>query len=159
MISPIALSQLAETVATCAISVRSLTFFESRFSSSTIASTPCHDAALKRCRVRARGDVAQTFFIDGFREKVAVVVPSPAMSRRLGGDFANELRAHIFIRVFELDFFRDRHTVLGDRRAAEFLVENDVATARPEGGLDGSREFLDTAQQARAARFRRIVIV
>ena len=49
--------------------------------------------------------------------------------------------------VFELDFLGDGHTVLGDRGAAEFLVENDVATARSEGGLDGFREFLDAAEQ------------
>jgi hypothetical protein len=62
-----------------------------------------------------------------------VVVPSPATSD-----------------VFEatsLDLFRDRHAVLGDRGAAEFLVENDVAPTRAECGLYGFRQFLDTAQQ------------
>ena len=78
---------------------------------------------------------------------VAVVVPSPATSRGFGSDFAHELGTHIFIRIFELDLFRDRHTVLGDRGAAEFLVENDVASARAECGLHGFRQFLDTAQQ------------
>ena len=78
---------------------------------------------------------------------VAVVVPSPAMSRVLRSDFAHELGAHVFIGILQLDFLRDRDAVLGDRRAAEFLVEDHVATARSERGLDGPREFLDAAQQ------------
>src|SRR5229473_3553321 len=76
MISPIVRSQLAETVATCAISVRSLTF--------------------------------------------------------LG--------------IFELDFLGHGHTILGDRRAPEFLVEDDVAATRSEGRFYSAREFLDAAE-------------
>ena len=48
MISPMVVSQLAETVATCAISVRSLTFLEILSSSATMASTALSDAALER---------------------------------------------------------------------------------------------------------------
>ena len=106
-----------------------------------------HDAALQRSRVRTGGDVAQTFAVNGFREDRR---RRRAVARDVGCfgcDFAHELSAHIFIRVFQLDLFRDRHTVLGDRGAAEFLIENDVATARAERGLHGFRQFLDTAQQ------------
>src|SRR5205823_1222175 len=40
----------------------------------------------------------------------------------------------------------DRHAVLGDRRRAEFLVEDDVAPLRPERHLDGVRKLVDAAQ-------------
>ncbi len=65
----------------------------------------------------------------------------------LAGDFADQLGAHVFIRIFQFDFLGDGHTVLGDRRAAEFLVEDDVAAFRSEGRCDGAGEFLDAAQE------------
>src|SRR5580698_1278941 len=66
MISPIVVSQFAETVATCLISSLSLTFFE------ILARCSCRvhrflDAALQADRARARGHVLQAFFVDGFR--------------------------------------------------------------------------------------------
>src|SRR5207249_3073024 len=81
-----------------------------------------HDAALQRSRVRAGSDVAQTFAVNGFRKNGRRGRAVTRDVRSFGSDFANELRTHIFIRVFQLDLFRDRHAVLGDRRAAEFLV-------------------------------------
>src|SRR4030095_506493 len=83
---------------------------------------------------------------------VAVVVPSPATSEVFDATSRTSC-APIFSYgsssgTLELDLLRDRHTVLGERRAAEFLIENHVATARSEGGLDGLRQFLDSAQQS-----------
>src|SRR5256886_14183294 len=98
-------------------------------------------------RSGAGSDVAQTLAVNGFREDRRRSRAVTRDVRGFGSDFADELRTHIFIRIFQLDFFRDRHTVLGDRRAAEFLIENDVATAGTESGLHGFRQFLDTAQQ------------
>src|SRR4030095_10023520 len=92
-------------------------------------------------------DVAQTFAVNGFRENSRRGRAVARHVRSFRSDFADELGTHIFIRIFELDLFRDRHPVLGDRGAAEFLVENDVATARAECGLDGFRPFLYTTQQ------------
>ena len=105
------------------------------------------DAALKRSRVSAGGHVAETFFVDGLSEdgRGRGAVTSDVGS--LGSDFAHELGAHVFIRIFELDFLGHGHTVFGDRRAAEFLVEDDVAAARSEGRFDGAREFLDAAEK------------
>ncbi len=105
------------------------------------------DAALKAGRIRAGGDVLQAFAIDRFGEDGGGRGAVTGDVAGLAGDFANELSAHIFIGILELDLFRDGHTVLGDRGAAEFLVEDDVATGRPESGLHGFREFLDTAKQ------------
>ena len=105
------------------------------------------DAALERSRVRAGRHVAETFLVDGLSEhgRGRGAVTSDVGS--LGSDFADELGAHVFIRIFELDLLGHGHTVLGDRRAAEFLVEDDVAAARSERRFHGAREFLDAAEK------------
>ena len=141
------MSQLAETVATCAISVRSLTFLEILRELGDDGFDGLVDAALERGRVRAGGDVAETFPVDGLGENGRGRGAVTSDVAGLGGDFADELGAHVFVRIFELDFLGHGHTVLGDRRAAEFLVEDDVAAARSEGRLDGAREFLDAAEK------------
>ena len=105
------------------------------------------DAALERGRVRAGGDVLETFFVDGLGEHGRGGGAVAGDVAGLAGDFAHELGAHVFVRIFELDFLGDGHTVLGDRRGAEFLVEDDVAAARSEGRFDGAREFLDAAKE------------
>src|SRR5271166_2403232 len=43
---------------------------------------------------------------------------------RLGGDHVDQLGAHVLERVAQLDFLRDRDSVLGDQRAAERLAHN-----------------------------------
>jgi len=105
------------------------------------------DAALERGWVRAGGYVLEALAIDGLgqhgRGRGAVAGNVAGFAR----DFANELRAHVLIGVFELDFLGDSDAVLGDGRAAEFLVEDDIASARPERRLDRSCELLDTAEQ------------
>ena len=58
------------------------------------------------------------------------------------------MRADVREAVLELDLLGDGDAVLGDGRAAEFLVEDDVASGRPEGRLDGFGQLLDTAEQA-----------
>jgi len=84
---------------------------------------------------------------------VAVVVPSPATSEVLRGDFLDQLRAHVFIRVVELDFLGDGDAVLGDRRGTEFLFEDDVASRWSKGGLDRAGEFLHADQESLAGGF------
>src|SRR5581483_7637606 len=104
-------------------------------------------STLERGRIRAGGDVLETFLVDGLcengRRRGAVASDVAGLAR----DFANELRAHVFIRVFELDFFCYGNAVLGDGRAAEFLVENNVATARSKRGFDRASEFLNATKQ------------
>ena len=104
------------------------------------------DAALERIGL-APAVTFETFAVDGLgqhgRGRGAVARDVAG----LAGDFADHLGAHVFIRIFEFDFLGDGHTVLGDGRGAEFLVEDDVAAFRSERGLDGAREFLDAAQK------------
>ena len=94
---------------------------------------------------------AVTFFrpslIDGFGENGRGRGAVAGDVAGLGSDFADQLGAHVFIRIFEFDFLGDGHAVLGDRRGAEFLVEDDVAAVRSEGGFDGAGEFLDAAEE------------
>ena len=105
------------------------------------------DAALERGRVGAGGDVAEAFLVDGLGENGRGGGAVAGDVAGLAGDFADELGAHVFVRIFELDFLGHGHAVLGDGRAAEFLVEDDVAAARSERRLDGAGEFLDAAEK------------
>src|SRR5207249_1677936 len=93
------------------------------------------NAALERSRIRACGDILQAFAIDGFGQHGGGGGAVACDVAGLAGDFADELSAHVFIRVFELDFLGDSYAVLGDGRAAEFFVENDVASAWSECGF------------------------
>ena len=66
---------------------------------------------------------------------------------RLAGDFADHLGAHVFVGVFQFDFLGDRDAVLGDRRGAEFFVEDHVAAFGAERGVDGAAEFLHALEE------------
>ncbi len=105
------------------------------------------DAALERSRVGAGRDIAETFLVDGLSENGRSRGAVTSNVRSLGSDFADELGAHVFVRILELDFLGHGHTILGDRRAAEFLVEDDVAAARSEGRFHSARELLDAAEK------------
>ena len=105
------------------------------------------DAALERGWIRAGCDIAKTFFVDGLSEHSCGCGPVARDVGSLGSDFAHELGAHVFIRILKLDLLGHSHTVFGDGRATEFLVENNVAAARSEGRLNGAREFLDAAEK------------
>ena len=104
------------------------------------------EAALDLHRVRARGHVLRPSCTIACARTVAVVVPSPA-SRWSSSSFLRELRAHIFIRVFQFDFFGDGHAVVRDGGRAEFLVQRYVAALRAEGRRDGARQSVDAALQ------------
>ena len=63
----------------------------------------------------------------------------------LGRDLLEELRAHVLERIVELDLAGDRHAVVGDRRRAELLVEDDVAALGADRHLDRVGEPVDAA--------------
>jgi len=46
-----------------------------------------------------------------------------------------------FVRIFELDLLGHGHTILGDRRAAEFLVEDNVRPLGPSVALTAFESF------------------
>ena len=72
------------------------------------------DAALDLRGVAARGDVAQPFGEDGLGVDGGGGGSIAGNGRGLGSDFLDHLRAHVFVRVFELDFLGDGDAVLGD---------------------------------------------
>ena len=79
------------------------------------------DAALNADGVRAGGDELQTFAIDGLGQHGG---RGGAVARGVAGfagDFADHLRAHVFVRVFEFDFLRDGDAVLGHGRESRIF--------------------------------------
>src|SRR6266487_1849438 len=102
--------------------------------------------ALDADGVCARSDKLQAFPINGFgqhRRRGGAITRGVA---GFAGDFANHLRAHVFIGVFQLDFLGDGDTIFGDRRRAKLFVDHDVATLGAEGGRDSLLEFGDAPQ-------------
>ena len=100
----------------------------------------CHcflDAALHVHGVGACGHVLHAFAVDGLGQHSRGRGAVAGHIRGLARDFANELGAHVFIMVLELDFFCHGHAVFGDGRGAEFLVDHHVAALGAERGLYG----------------------
>ena len=106
------------------------------------------DAALQCHRVRTRGDRADAFFEDRLCENRSGRCAVTGNIRGLRSDFADHLRAHILERVLQFDLLRDRHTVFGDRRGTELLVDNDVAAFRAERNFDRVCELVYSAQNS-----------
>ena len=150
IMAPISWSPLAEMVPTCAISSLEVTFFALAFSSSRTAAT-----AMSMPRFRSIGlapaatDLAPSLTM-ACASRVAVVVPSPAVSEVLRGDLAHHLRAHILELVLKLDLLRHRHAVLGDARGAEGFLEHDVAALGAERHLDRIGQDVDAVEHALA---------
>src|SRR5690606_38281247 len=94
------------------------------------------DTALQVHRVGASSDRLQTFNHNGLRQHGRGGGAVTGGIGGLGSNFFHELCAHVFEFVFQLDFFGDGNTVFGNRRRAECLVDNDVATLGTEGNLN-----------------------
>ncbi len=105
------------------------------------------DAALEAHRIHAGGDGLEAFLDHGVGEDGGGGGAVAGDVVGLGGDFLEELGAHVLVGVLELDFLGDGDAVLGDGRGAELLVEEDVASLRAEGDLDGLRDLLDAGQE------------
>ena len=104
------------------------------------------DAALELHRVGAGGDHLQAFAVDRLREHRGRRRAVTGRVRRLARDLAHHLRAHVLERVLEVDFLGDRHTVLGDGRGTELLVDDDVAALGAERDLDRVGQGVDAAE-------------
>src|SRR5512140_2631266 len=108
------------------------------------------DAALERHRVGSGGDVLETFAEDRLREHRGGGGAITGDVRRLRRDFLHHLRAHVLERIGQLDLLRNRDAVLGDRRRAELLVDDDVSSLRAERDLHSLGELVDAALERRA---------
>ena len=141
-------SEFAEIVPTCAIAFGSLQGLESFLSSSVAASDRLVDAALQVHRVRARGDRLQALADDRLREHGGGGGAVAGLIGGVGSDFLHHLRAHVLELVLELDFLRDRDTVLGDGGGAEALVEHGIAALGTQRDLDGIRQNIHALEHA-----------
>ncbi len=65
----------------------------------------------------------------------------------LAGGFLDELGPHVLDGASQFDVLGDGHAVLGHIGAAPTLVENRIATARPEGGSYRTGQLAGTGQQ------------
>jgi hypothetical protein len=65
---------------------------------------------------------------------------------RLARDLAHHLRAHVLEAVLELDLLGDGDAVLGDRRRAEALLDDDVAALGAERDLHRVGEGVDARE-------------
>ena len=147
---PISVSLFAEMVPTCAISFLPVVGTLIFFSSSTTACDGLVDAALERHRVRAGGDVLEAFAEDRLGEHGRGGGAVAGDVGGLGRDFLHHLRAHVLERIGELDLLGDGDAVLGDRRGAELLVDDDVPALGAERDLHRLGELVDAALQSRA---------
>ena len=110
-----------------------------------IALGGCHDAALEQHRVRASGDVLQSFVDNRLRQngRGGRAVSGDVVG--LGRGFLEKLRAHVFIRVVEFDFLGNGHAVVSHGWRAELLVERDVAPLGTERRCDRIGELIHAA--------------
>jgi hypothetical protein len=60
---------------------------------------------------------------------------------RLAGDLADHPGPHVLVDILEVDLLGDGDAVLGDRRRAEALLEDDVAALGTERHLDRAGEL------------------
>ena len=108
MMLPISSSQLADTVATWAISLVSLTFLEICAELRHEASEAFRMPRCRRDRVGAGGDVAETLLVDGLGEDGRRRGAVTGDVGGLRGDLADELGAHVLVGVLELDLLGHR---------------------------------------------------
>ena len=101
------------------------------------------DAALECRGACAGGHRLHAFAEDGLRQHGC---GGGAVARYVGGlrgDFTHHLRAHVFERILQLDFFCHRHAVLGDDRRAELLLDYRIPALGAERDLYGVCQHVD----------------
>ena len=106
------------------------------------------DPLLEVHRGSARRDVAQALADHGLGQDGGRGGAVAGHVVGLGRDLLGQLGAKVLVGVVELDLTSDGHPVVGDRRRAELLVDDDVAALGAEGHLDGVSERVDAALEA-----------
>jgi len=87
------------------------------------------DSTSRATAPRRRPVLAQAIYREGLKSVTAGANPmalSPARSEVLVATSFTIWAAHVLDLVIQLDFLRDSHAVLGDGRAAELLVDDDI---------------------------------
>src|SRR5215470_16352185 len=104
------------------------------------------DAALQGHRVGAGSYSLDAFFENLAGQNRRRSRPVAGHVRGLRRHLAHHLRAHVLERLFQLDLLGHGHAVLGDRRRAEFLVDDHVAPFGAERDRDRVGQLIDAAQ-------------
>jgi hypothetical protein len=153
MISPIVVSQFAETVVTCAISVRSENLLGDlrQFGDDRLNGLP--NSALQRRRICACGNVSHSFAEDRFGKNCRRGRAVAGYIRGLRSNFTHQLRTHVLVWVFELDLFGYSDAIFGDRRAPEFLVQDHIAPRGSKRGFNRLGKFLHSPQKCVSSCF------
>ena len=68
------------------------------------------------------------------------------MIMKTGSHFLHHLSTDVLEGIFQFNFLRYRHAVLGDRRSPELLLEDDVASSGAEGHLHRIGQAVDAAE-------------
>ena len=150
MVLPIDSSEFAEIVPTCAMRLGVLARLGELLQLLDGDDHGLVDTALDVHRVAAGGDGLQALADDRLRQHRRGGRAVASFVRGVGSDFLHHLRAHVLELVLQLDFLRDRHTVLRDGGGAEALLEHRVAAFRAECCLDGIGEDVDALEHALA---------
>ena len=103
------------------------------------------DALLHDHGVCARGQILQTFADHGLGQNGGGGGAVAGDIVGLGGDFLDELCAHVLKSVLKLDLLGDGDAVVGDQGRAEFLIQHHIAALGAEGNLHGIGELIDAA--------------
>src|SRR3954469_16348780 len=77
--------------------------------------------------VRSGGNILEALANDRLGQDCRGRCPVPRYVVRLRGGFLDELSAHVSEAVWELNRFRDGHTVVRHVRGSELRAESDVA--------------------------------
>ncbi len=104
------------------------------------------DAALEVHRVHAGSNGLQAFVDDGLGQNGCSGGAVTGFVVGLGRDVLDQLRAHVFETVLELDFLGNGNAVLGDGRSAKALFQNHVAAFRTEGRFYRVGQDVDACQ-------------
>ena len=115
--------------------------------SSTAMATAVVDAALESHGIEAGGHGLEAFLHDAVGEDGGRSGAVAGDVVGLGGDFLEELGAHVLVGVLELDFLGYRNAVLGDGGRAELFVEEDIAALGSEGDLYRLGDSLDADEE------------
>ena len=66
----------------------------------------------------------------------------------LGGNFLDDLSAHVLEGVVQLDLLGNAHTVVGDEGSAKLLIQHHVAALGTHGDLHGISQLVDATLQS-----------
>ena len=100
----------------------------------------------QRHRIGTRGDVFQTFAIDGLGQNSRRGCAVAGHVARFAGRFLDELRPHVLIGILQLNLLSDGDAVLGNIRTPPALIEHGIPAARPQSRSNRTCQLADAGQ-------------